>query len=103
LVNHARTASNDRNARIPSNRRFHSSADQRRVSLQQWHRLPLHVRSHQGPVSVVIFQEGNQRCRHRHQLFGRDVNQIDALGLDHQILATASAANQVSFETVVII
>ena len=43
---------------------FHSGSHHRGFRNQQRHTLPLHVRSHQSSVGVVVFQERNQRCGH---------------------------------------
>ena len=40
-------------------------ADERRLGDHQRHRLPLHVRPHQGAVGVVVLQERDQRRRRR--------------------------------------
>ncbi len=68
----------DGRAGIPCHDFFDPGADQRRLGPQQRNRLTLHVRSHQGAVRIVIFKERDQRCRNRHQLFGRNVNKINA-------------------------
>lgn len=39
--------------------------------------LTLHVRAHQGPGSVVVLQEQDQRGRDRHHLARRDVHVLD--------------------------
>ena len=59
-----------------------AGADQRRVGLEQRHRLALHVRTHQRAVRVVVFQKRNQRRGDRDQLVGRDVHVLDFFGAD---------------------
>ena len=39
---------------------LHARADERRRWLEQWHRLALHVRAHQGTVGVVVLEERDQ-------------------------------------------
>ena len=50
---------------------------QRRLRLQQRHRLALHVRSHQRPICVIVFQERDHRCRDTHHLLRRDIDHVD--------------------------
>ena len=57
-------------ARVPRHRLFHAGSDERSLGAEQRHRLPLHVRAHQRSVSVVVFQERNQRCGYAHELVG---------------------------------
>ena len=59
---------------------LHAGADQRRLGLQQRHRLALHVRAHQRAVGVVVLEERDQRGRDRPDLGRRDVHQVDFLG-----------------------
>ncbi len=56
---------------------LHPRSDERRSGPQQGHGLPLHVRAHQGAVGVVVLQERNQRCRHRHELLRRHIDEVD--------------------------
>ena len=71
---------------------LHAGADQRRVGLQQRHRLALHVRAHQRAVGVVVLEERDHRGGHRPDLLGRDVDQVDVLGADRHVLAGLGAA-----------
>ena len=41
--------------------------------MQKRHCLPLHIRTHQGSVSIVILKKRNQVCGHANELFGTDV------------------------------
>ena len=47
---------------------------QRLISTQSWHGLTLHVRTHQGAVSIIVFQEWNKRCSNRYDLLWRNVH-----------------------------
>ena len=76
LVHDAGAAGGDGGAGIPGHHFFHAGADQRRFGAQQRHGLTLHVRAHQGAVGVVIFQERHQRRGDRHQLLGRNVDEV---------------------------
>ncbi len=75
-VHRARPARHDDGARIASRDVFHACADEGRPRPQQRHSLALHVRSHQRAVRIVIFQERNQRCGDRDELFRRDVDEL---------------------------
>ena len=71
---------------------LHPGADQRRLGLQQRHRLALHVRAHQRAVGVVVLEERDQRRRHRPDLGRRDVHQVDLLRRHRDDLAVGRAA-----------
>ena len=79
-LDHAVPPGDRRDARIARHHAFHARADQRRVGAEQRHGLPLHVRAHQRPVGVVVLQERDQTRRHRHELVGRHVHEVDFLG-----------------------
>src|SRR5207245_1776484 len=51
---------------------LHPSADERRFSLDERHRLALHVGTHERAVGVVVLQERNQAGSHGNQLFRRN-------------------------------
>ena len=77
---HAVALGDHRHARVAADRALKPGADQRRVGLEQRHRLALHVRAHQRAVGVVVFQKRDQRGRHRDELVGRDVHVLHVLG-----------------------
>ena len=70
----------DRSAAVARHGRLHAGAHQRSLGLHQRYRLALHVGAHQSAVGVVVLQEGNQRRRDRHQLFRRNVHEVDLVG-----------------------
>ena len=70
----------DHLAAVPSYPAFNAGSDEWRLGTEQGHGLPLHVRTHQRPVGVVVFQEGYQGRRHTHDLHGRHVHQIHRVG-----------------------
>ena len=70
-----------RDPRIPGHHAFHARAHQGRAAGQQRHRLALHVGAHQGPVGVVVLQEGDQGGGHAHQLVGGHVHVINIFGV----------------------
>ncbi len=71
---------------------LHARADQRRVRLEQRHRLALHVRAHQRAVGVVVLEERDHRRRHRPDLLRRDVDQVDLVRGDVDVLPRLRAA-----------
>ena len=94
LVDDARALRHDGRTRIAGHDFFDAGADQRRLGLQQRHRLTLHVRAHQRAVGVVVFKERDQRGRDRDQLLRRDVDQVD-----HARSATACSRRTCGCET----
>src|SRR6185369_5500272 len=72
-IDYAVSTSDHNRSRILGGDLFHSGAHQRSLRSQQRHRLALHVRTHQRAVSVVVFEERNQRSRNRYQLFRADI------------------------------
>ena len=67
----------DERMRILRHLGLHPRGDKRRLRGQQRYRLALHVRSHQGPIRIVMLQEGDQTGGDGHQLLGRHVHVID--------------------------
>ncbi len=91
LVDDARAAGDDRDAGIAGDRLLHPGTHKRRLGADQRYRLPLHVRTHQRPIGVVVFEKRDQRRRHRDQLFRRNVDQINVLRpLHHKVTASAA-------------
>ena len=95
LVDDAGAARDDRDAGIARHHLFHAGADERRLGLDQRHRLALHVRAHQRAVGVVVLEERDQRRGDRDELLGRDVDEVDVLGPADDELAALAAADQV--------
>ena len=87
LIDDASTACSNGSARVPRNGFFHAGAHKWSLGLDEWHRLTLHVRSHERPVSVIVFQERNERRGNRHQLLGANVHQCDDVARRHQKFA----------------
>ena len=61
---------------------FHAGRHEGRLGDQQRHRLALHVRTHEGPVGVVVFQERDQARRYPDHLLGRNVDVLYLVGID---------------------
>ena len=95
LIDDAGAPRRNGRAGIGGDDRLHARADQRRVGLDQRHRLALHVRAHQRAVGVVVLEERDQRRRDRHQLLGRHVHRVDALARDQHDVAGVTAQHQV--------
>ena len=80
LVDDAGAARGDRGAGVAGDHAFHAGADERRLGAHQRHRLALHVGAHQRAVGVVVLEERDQSGRHRDQLLGRHVHEVDLAG-----------------------
>ena len=102
LIDHPAAARHDRRAGIAGHHRLHAGADQGRLALDQRHRLALHVGAHQRPVGVVVLEERDQRRRHRDQLLGRDVDELDRLRAREHEVAVLAAADQIQDEAPVL-
>ena len=100
---HAVALGDHSDARVAPHRHFEAGADQRRVGLQQRHRLALHVGSHQRAVCVVILQERDQRGGHRDQLVGRHVHVLHVFGASGGELAADSRGNQLVGEAAALV
>jgi hypothetical protein len=86
----AATLGLDDHAGVVADDLLHARGHRRRLGNDQRHRLPLHVGAHQGPVGVVVLQEGDQRRRHPDDLLGRDVHVLHVVRLDRgQVAADA--------------
>ena len=90
-------------ARVERRAALHAGADQRRVGLEQRHRLALHVRAHQRAVGVVVLEERDHRRRHRPDLLRRDVDQVDLVRLDVDVLAGLRAAEDAVAEQLAVL
>ena len=58
------TTGGDDRARVPGHLELEAGAHQRRIRVEERHRLALHVRAHEGPVGVVVLEERDQRGGH---------------------------------------
>ena len=103
LVDDARAAGGDGRAGIARDRLFHAGADERRLGLDQRHRLALHVRAHQRAVGVVILEERNERGGDRDELLGADVHQRDLVARSDQELAVAAGRDDLLGEGAVLV
>ncbi len=76
LIDHAGAARGDSRAGIAGDHAFHAGADERRLGMNERHRLPLHVGAHERAVGVVVLEERNERRRHRNKLLRRHVHEV---------------------------
>src|SRR5439155_500794 len=58
--------------------------------------LPLHVRSHEGAVGVVVLEEGNERRRHADDLARGNVDIFELFGVDQVELAVHASHDVVA-------
>ena len=65
--------------------------------------MALHVGAHQRAVRVVVLQERDQSGRHRNQLLRGDVHVVDAIGLNVDEVALATAGDAVTHEVTLVI
>ena len=56
--------------------KFHTGSDIRRMRLQKRNGLTLHVRTHEGTGSIIVFQERYTSSRNGYDLFRRNVGQL---------------------------
>ena len=86
-------------ARLAGGDLFHARSDDRRLGAQQRNRLPLHVRSHQRPVGIVILEERNQTRRHRNKLLRTHIHILDFLAPLELKVARHAAVGQFRDDT----
>ena len=72
---------------------FHTGTDNRRLGAQKRHCLTLHVRTHQSTVSVIVFQERNQRGCDGYYLLRRNVHQVNLIGGDRKYVVLLTGSN----------
>src|SRR6185437_2614623 len=77
-VDDAAALGNDRHTGVDRDRTLHAGADQRSLGAQGRYRLALHVRAHEGAVGIVVLEEWDERCRHRHDLLRAHIHVVDA-------------------------
>jgi len=88
LGNNSGSKSGNHVASINCGEGFHTCSHQRGFRTQQGHRLTLHVRTHQGPVRVIVLEERNERGSNRDHLARRNIDIVHGLGGDEFNLST---------------
>ena len=71
-----------------------SGAANRRVRLDGWHGLALHVRTHERARGVIVLQKRNERGADRHNLFGRNVHVVDFVLADNFWLSVLTTSDE---------
>jgi hypothetical protein len=91
----------DHGRRIGCDLLFESRARQRGVGEQKRNCLPLHIRAHQGPVGVVVFEERDERRRDRHELIRRHIHEIDLVWRQQRVVIPPPTQHEVLDEAAV--
>ncbi len=80
-----------------------SGSDERSLRIEERHCLPLHVRSHQRAVGVVVLEERNERGGDGHELFGSDIHVVNAVRLYEWNVTALAAQHQLVDECAVFV
>ena len=89
-------------ARVLGHVAFHAGGHDRRFADQQRHGLPLHVRTHQRAVGVVVLQERNQAGRNADHLAGSHVDVLDFVDRHHFEVGVIAGNDRVAAELAVV-
>ena len=101
--NLALTLSHNLSTRVTSNLRLDTGTNDRSVRTQQRNRLTHHVRSHQRTVSVIMFQERDQRSRDRSDLLRSHVHQVNLRRRDNREVSLETSLHLIADKLTVII
>src|SRR5699024_9808811 len=91
VFNNAGLRGDDHIAGIVCSAQLHTGTNIRCFAANQWNSLLLHVRTHQGTVSIVMLQERNHGRTNRNHLTWRHVNVVDAISVGHADIAVLEA------------
>src|SRR5208283_2390149 len=94
LIDDAVALAEDDCAGIAGGDALHAGADQRSFAADQRHSLALHVRTHQGAVRVVVFEEWNQTGGYRNKLLRGNVNVIHFITMLEDEVAGLTAVHE---------
>ena len=83
----------DADAGVTSRLVFHAGTDERSLCAQQRYCLALHVRTHEGTVGIVVFQEGDHGCTDGNDFLRRYVHEVDAVSPEFTGIFTVTAGN----------
>ena len=83
IFDNAGAGSLNLSAAVVSEALFNTRTHNRSFAAQQWHCLAHHVGTHQGTVSIVVFEEWNHRSSDRCNLLRRHVHQFHLVGSHH--------------------
>src|SRR5690606_1382442 len=101
VVDHAATLGHYGYTGVNGHGAFHTGTYQRLVSTQSRYCLTLHVRTHQGSVSIIVFQEGDQSGCHRYDLLRAHVHILDLVGVHKGGFTFVAARDQFIFQTAI--
>ena len=94
-INHTGALANNHSTGITSRYPFHTCAHKRGFSTKQRYSLTLHVGTHQGSVSVIVFKERNQAGSYRNKLFRTDVHVLHFLAMNQDEVALLTGVHQI--------
>ena len=103
LVDDTLAFRHDRGTTVAGHNFFDTGAHKWGLGLQKWHRLTHHVRAHQGPVRVIVFQERDQGRGDRDKLLWRHVDQVDILTWGKRVIAVLAGRDQLVAERPVVV
>ncbi|MNO49928.1 hypothetical protein D3C76_402890 [compost metagenome] len=101
VVDHAATLGHYGNTGVNGHGAFHTGTYQRLVGTQSRYGLTLHVRTHQGSVSIIVFQERDQGRCHRYDLLRAHVHVLDLVGVHKGGFTLVTARDQLVFQTAI--
>ena len=100
---HAVDLRGDHLAAVAGHAVLDAGADGGGLGAQQRNGLALHIGAHQGPVGVVVLQEGNQGRRHAHNLHRRNIHQVGLCGRTLGVLVAHPDFDTVVLELVEVV
>ena len=75
---------------VAGNALLDAGAHDGRVGLEERHALALHVRTHERAIGVVVLEERDQAGGDGDELLGRDIHEVDRLGVDFEEVAAVA-------------
>ena len=97
-INHTVALCRDHCAAIFADLLFNTRSDNRRFGMDERHGLAHHVRSHECAVSIVVFEEGDERSSDRSDLLRSHVHEFHFGGSDHGIVCILTALHVLANE-----
>ena len=97
------TFSGNLRTRVANQLTFDACTYNRSFTLQQRNCLAHHVWPHQRTVSIIMFQERNQRCSDWSNLLGRNVHQLYFIRSYHRIVSILTSFYFIADESTIII
>ena len=103
IVNHTIAFCGNLGTRVSYQLTFDTCTYDRSFTSQQRNRLAHHVRSHQCTVSIVMFQEWNQRSCNRCNLLRSNVHQVNFRWFNNREICILTRLNSVKYECTIVI